>query len=268
MSSDAKVSNPTAEGKERLIRDVGFDRYFRPGTWAEYNRQFFDGLAVKYDATNALHSFGTKPAMDRAAVARLPIPEHGRVLDVCAGSGDISIGLARLHPGARVVGVDVSVPMLEVARRKAAGLENVEFVTGDAMRLPFPDASFDAAIISFGLRNITDIEAGLREMIRVVRPGGWISNIDQGKPSRRWFRALYQVYFYHVAPILGKIVFHRGEFNSFRYLPESNRYFPDQSQLAALFRRLGLEDVRIHEYWLGAVAQQVGRVPQADNGPA
>ncbi len=263
MNAADRDSRRPAEGKERLIRDVGFDRYFRPGTWAEYNRQFFDGLAAKYDATNALHSFGTKPAIDRAAVARLPVPPGGRVLDVCAGSGDISIAAARQHPDAQVVGVDVSVPMLDVARRKAAGLKNVEFVTADAMRLPFPDASFDAAIISFGLRNLTDIEAGLREMIRVVRPGGWISNIDQGQPSRRWFRALYRVYFYHIAPVIGKLVFHRGEFNSFRYLPESNRYFPDQTQLAALFRRLGLQEVQIHEHWLGAVAQEVGRISPA-----
>jgi len=249
------------EAKLRLIRDVGFDRHFKPGTWAEYNRQFFDGLAKKYDATNALHSFGTKPAIDRAACARIPLPPGARVLDVCAGSGDISIEIARTHPDARIVAVDASAPMLEVARRKAAGLANIEFMTGDALRLPFGDAAFDAAVISFGLRNLSDLQAGLREMMRVVRPGGHISNIDQGKPPNPLFRALYHAYFHHIAPVIGKLVFHRGEFNSFRYLPESNRYFPDQAGMAAIFRELGLEDYRAYDYWLGAVAQQVARVP-------
>ncbi len=255
------------QAKLRLIRDVGFDRYFKAGSWAEYNRQFFDGLAEKYDATNALHSFGTKPAIDRAACARIPLPPAARVLDVCAGSGDISIELARTHPDARIVAFDASAPMLQVARRKAAGLATIEFVTGDALHLPYPDAAFDAAVISFGLRNLADLEAGLREMMRVVRPGGYVSNIDQGKPSNPFFGALYRVYFHHIAPVIGKLVFHRGEFNSFRYLPESNKYFPDQAGMAAIFRTLGFEDYRSHDYWLGAVAQQVARVPARTGTP-
>jgi demethylmenaquinone methyltransferase/2-methoxy-6-polyprenyl-1,4-benzoquinol methylase len=116
-------------------------------------------------------------------------------------------------------------------------------------------------VISFGLRNLESLEAGLREMRRVTRPGGFVCNIDQGKPTNPLFRLGYEIHFKRIAPILGKLVFHMGEFNSFRYLPESNRYFPDQRALCSIFRDLGFVDVVNHDYWCGAVAQQVARVP-------
>ena len=248
------------EAKLRLIREVGFDRYFRAKSWAEYNRQFFDGLAEKYDATNVMHSLGTKGRIDRAAVSRLPIRPGDRVLDLCTGSGDIAILLAKA--GARVTAIDASSEMLRVARRKAAGfLNQIDFAEGDALALDFPDGSFDGAVISFGLRNLESLERGLAEMRRVVRPGGFVCNIDQGKPRNRVFSALYAVQFKRVAPLLGKVVFHRGEFNSFRYLPESNKYFPDQATLVRIFGSLGFADVVNHDYWFGAVAQQIARRP-------
>lgn len=252
------------EAKMRLIRDVGFDRHFEAKTWAEYNRKFFDGLAEKYDATNVMHSFGTKARIDRVAVSRLPLRQGDRVLDLCTGSGDIAILLARA--GARVTAIDASPEMLRVARRKAAGLEDrIDFGEGDALALGMPDGAFDGAVISFGLRNLESLERGLAEMRRVVRPGGFVCNIDQGKPRNRLFNALYEVQFKRIAPLLGKMVFHRREFNSFRYLPESNKYFPDQATLARIFESVGLTDVVNHDYWFGAVAQQVARRP-ADAG--
>lgn len=253
--------------KLRLIHDVGFDRHFKAATWAEYNRQFFDGLARKYDATNVMHSFGTKRAIDRAAVRRLPITPGMRILDLCTGSGDIAIELARLHPDVRIVGVDASREMLAVAAKKAGPLlERIEFVEGDALALDAPDNSFDGAIISFGLRNLSSLEAGLREMTRVVRPGGFLSNIDQGQPRGALFTLAYEIHFRRIAPILGKLLFHRGEFNSFRYLPESNKYFPSQVTLCAMLEELGLEQVTNHDSWCGAVAQQIAVRPNVRGG--
>jgi demethylmenaquinone methyltransferase/2-methoxy-6-polyprenyl-1,4-benzoquinol methylase len=253
------------EAKLRLIHEVGFDRHFKAGTWAEYNRQFFDALAPKYDATNVLHSFGTKGAIDRRAVGRLPLRPGDRVLDVCTGSGDIAILLARA--GASVTAIDASPEMLRVAQRKAGPLASrIRFLEGDALSLPFGDGAFDGAVISFGLRNLESLERGLSEMRRVVRPGGFCSNIDQGKPRRGLFNLLYEVQFKRIAPIVGKLVFHRGEFNSFRYLPESNRYFPDQAALCRLFEEVGFEDVANYDYWRGAVAQQVARTPLREKG--
>lgn len=255
------------KAKFRLIRDVGFDRHFRAGSWAEYNRQFFDGLAEKYDATNVMHSFGTKRGIDRAAVARLPIADASRIdgsriLDLCTGSGDIAIELARRNPTVRVVGLDASPAMLKVAAKKAAAYKDrIEFVQGDALHLPYPDRTFDGVIISFGLRNLSSLQAGLVEMKRVTKPGGWVCNIDQGQPKGALFRIAYNIHFRRLAPILGKLVFHRREFNSFRYLPESNRYFPDQDTLCRIMQDAGLESVRNYDYWRGAVAQQIARIP-------
>lgn len=251
--------------KLALIRDVGFARHFKARRWRDYNRMFFDGLAEKYDATNDLHSFGTKRRFDRIAVDRLPVGRGARLLDLCTGTADIAILLARKHPDARIVAVDASPRMLEVARRKAAAhLDQIDFREGDALALDFPDGYFDGAVISFGLRNLESLEAGLRELHRVVRPGGFVSNIDQGKPRNALFKMAYELHFKRLAPVIGKIVFHVGEFNSFRYLPESNRYFPDQDSLVRIFERIGFRDVANHDYWCGAVAQQVAIVGKSE----
>ena len=255
--------------KLRLIQDTGLARYYSASRWSEYNRQFFDGLAEKYDATNELHSLGTKSRFDRKAVARLPIQPGDRILDLCTGTGDIAILIAQRHPDVSIVGIDASPCMLEVAKRKAGALrERIDFRDGDALDLDVEDGAFDGAVISFGLRNLESLEAGLRELQRVVRPGGFVCNIDQGKPRSGVFRMIYDVHFKRVAPVIGKLVFHRGEYNSFRYLPESNRYFPDQATLGRIFRDLGYDDVRNHDYWYGAVAQQIAFVPTSDGSAA
>lgn len=247
-------------GKLRLLEDVGFKKYFQASTWSEYNKQFFDNLAKKYDATNALHSFGTKSVIDRKSIEKIDFPPNAKVLDVCAGSGDISIGIAEKYKDTQITALDASEPMLEIAKQKAKNLDNITYVVGDALNLPFADDSFDVAIISFGLRNLENIEKGLLEMQRVVKPGGYVVNIDQGKPSSSLFKMIYQLYFYNIAPLIGGMIFHRGEFNSFRYLPESNKYFPEQKKLVKIFENLGFSDVKNHDYWMGAVSQQIARV--------
>lgn len=249
------------QAKLQLIRDTGFDRHFQADTWAEYNKEFFNGLAEKYDATNELHSLGTKSRFDRLCVNRLPVNPGDRLLDLCTGSGDIAIELVRQYGDITVTAIDAAQNMLEVARRKARGsLNRISFEQGDALALPYPDNHFDGAVISFGLRNVERLDLGLKEMQRVVKPGGFVCNIDQGKPRNPLFNLIYTIQFKHVAPVLGKIIFHRGEYNSFRYLPESNKYFPDQITLSEIFRDMGFVNVQIYDYWFGAVSQQVARV--------
>ena len=254
------MNNHDNTKKNQLIKEVGFEKYFQAQTWEEYNKKFFDGLAEKYDATNILHSFGTKKVIDRKAIEKLSIPKNAKILDVCAGSGDISIRIATDYPDAQITAVDASEKMLEIAKRKAVGLTNIDYKVGDALQLPYPDNSFDLAIISFGLRNLTRLEDGLREMKRVVKEGGWVCNIDQGKPTNPFFKPIYHFHFYYIAPLLGKLIFHRGEFNSFRYLPESNKYFPSQENLVNIFKEIGFKNVQNFDYWCGAVAQQIGQV--------
>lgn len=247
--------------KNKLIKKVKFDKYFKADSWGEYNKQFFDNLAIKYDAANKLHAFGTKTKMDLQAIDNIPISKNAKILDVCTGTGDIALGIAEKFPDAEITGFDASEKMMEVGKQKAEALGvNISFQQGDATKLPFEDNSFDVAIISFGLRNLPTLEDGLKEMQRVVKPGGYVSNIDQGKPTNIPFHLLYKLYFCSIAPLIGKLVFHRGEFNSFKYLPESNKHFPNQKQLVRIFEELGFSSVKNYNFWIGAVAQQIAQV--------
>lgn len=246
--------------KNKLIKDVKFNKFFKAVSWDEYNKQFFDNLASKYDATNKLHAFGTKHKMDLSAIKKMNLAPDAKILDVCTGTGDIAISMASLFPNAEIIGVDVSEKMMEVAKEKGKSFSNISYQYADATKLPFEDNTFDAAIISFGLRNLIKIEDGLKELYRVVKPGGVVSNIDQGKPTNFLFSLIYKIYFCNIAPVLGKLIFHRREFNSFKYLPESNKYFPKQQELIELFKSLGFTDVQNYNYWVGAVAQQTAIV--------
>lgn len=251
-----------AAGKETLIQEVKFQNYFKGKNWEDLNRQFFDGLAPKYDRLNEVLSFGQHRAIKEKSIRRLPVRDGAKTLDLCTGSGDIALMLSRQCPGAHVTALDASSEMLTIARQKAEAITNIDFVQGDALKTGFADESFDGVFIGFGLRNLTDIDNGLAEMIRLIRPGGWVSVLDLGKPDGWIRRHLYALYFENVMPFLGKNIFHRGEFNSFEYLPKSNRHFPPPGEIADRMTRLGLEDVQVYDYLLGGISQQLGRKPE------
>jgi len=245
--------------KKKLIQKTGLDKFYKASSWADYNRQMFDKLAPKYDAGNVLHSFGTKWMYDRKAMEKIPFPPRPTILDLCTGSGDIAIHLAQTYPDSKIIALDASKEMIKLARTKAYHLKNIEFVEGDALALPFDNEMFDVVIISYGLRNLTNVEAGIKEMVRVTKRNGFVSSIDQGKPKNFLFNCIYKVYFYNIAPLIGKIVFHLGEYNTFRYLPESNKYFPHPKDLMLLFSNNGLNNVQNFDYLVGAIAQQLGQ---------
>jgi demethylmenaquinone methyltransferase/2-methoxy-6-polyprenyl-1,4-benzoquinol methylase len=246
------------ENKQKLISKM-FAKYFKANSWAEYNKAFFDSIAKKYDATNQFTSFGTKWILDKIVINKFKISENAKILDLCSGTCDIAIALAKKYPKSQITALDASVAMLEIGNKKIKKekLNNITTTIGDALNLPFLDNYFDLVIVSFGLRNLDNLELGLKEMKRVAKENSPIVNVEYGKPKFFLFKFLYWLYFQNIAPFLGKIIFHFNEFNSFRYLPESNKYFPNQEELCFIMKNLGFREVKNYNYFLGVVAQQV-----------
>lgn len=213
-------------------------------------RSMFDRIAGVYDLMNQVMTAGLHHRW-RARAADLAQAGPGRrVLDVATGTGDLAIELARR--GATVVGSDFSEGMLARAREKAP---QIDWELGDALALPYPDDSFDAATVGFGARNFSDLEAGLREMARVVRPGGRVVVLEITTPTRPPLSTFFRVWFDRVVPALGRLA---GDPQAYEYLPSSVRRFPAPAGLAETMRRAGLERIR----WIltagGIIALHVG----------
>ncbi|MFL5733458.1 MAG: class I SAM-dependent methyltransferase [Chloroflexia bacterium] len=222
---------------------------------ADYVGGMFGRIAHRYDLMNALMSFG-QDSMWRRYTAKQARPRPGALaLDVATGTGRIARELA--HKGARVLAVDFSPEMMLQGKREGIGLsEPVFFVGGDALSLPFPDATFDCVTTGFAMRNVTDIPAAFREMCRVVKPGGRVVCLEVGRPRWPVARALHAIYTGKVVPLLGRLVV--GDADAYTYLPNSMRKFPPPRELAGIMRNSGLRDVRFKQLTFGAVAVHVG----------
>lgn len=224
----------------------------------------FAGIAGRYDLLNHLLSGNTDKRWRRLVAEELrPSLKQGALaLDVACGTGDLSLTLLAAGE-ARVVGLDFCRPMLEIARGKAeGGGARVPFVEGDALRLPFADEVFDVATIAFGLRNLSSVEEGLRELLRVIRPGGRVAVLEFSTPVVPGFRALFQFYFTRVLPRIGGMV--SGSRGAYEYLPDSVSKFPDQGRLAALMRETGFEAVGYRNLTGGIAALHTGTRPKHD----
>jgi demethylmenaquinone methyltransferase/2-methoxy-6-polyprenyl-1,4-benzoquinol methylase len=211
-------------------------------------RTMFDRIAPVYDAMNRVMTAGLDRRWRRATVAAVVRPGD-RVLDAACGTGDLAVAAKRA--GADVVGLDFSPAMLERARRKDAG---IEWVQGDALALPFPDASFDAATIGFGVRNLDDLAAGLRELRRVLRPGGRLGVLEITRP-RGPLRVFYSLWFDRIVPLLGKVLPGGA---AYAYLPASVRRFPPPDELAQLLEESGFASVSYRLFAGGIVALHTG----------
>jgi demethylmenaquinone methyltransferase/2-methoxy-6-polyprenyl-1,4-benzoquinol methylase len=213
-------------------------------------RSMFDRISPVYDAMNRTMTMGLDQRWRRAAVAAIVRPGD-RVLDICCGTGDVAV--AALRAGGRVTGLDFSERMLERARRKSA---EVEWVQGDALALPFEDDSFDAATAGFGVRNLDDLERGLVELRRVLRPGGRVAILEITRPSGL-LAPFYRLWFDGLVPLLGRLL---PGGSAYTYLPASVRRFPGPEELAGLLRAAGFEEVRWKTFAGGIVALHIGVV--------
>jgi demethylmenaquinone methyltransferase/2-methoxy-6-polyprenyl-1,4-benzoquinol methylase len=213
-------------------------------------RRMFDRIAPVYDAMNRVMTAGLDRRWRRLAAEAVVRPGDG-VLDACCGTGDLAIAGARA--GGVVTGLDFSERMLERARRKAP---EIEWVQGDALALPFENGSFDAATVGFGVRNLDDLEAGLRELARVLRPGGRVAVLEITRP-RGLLRPFFRFWFDGVVPLLGKVLPGGA---AYTYLPASVRRFPGPEDLGALMERAGFRDVAWRMLAGGIVALHTGGV--------
>lgn len=213
--------------------------------------ELFTSIASRYDLINDLQSFGLHRIWKRRLV-RLARPRSGdAALDLCCGTGDVALALARC--GAETVGLDFTESMLAVATQRLDA-ENrklplsapplpARFVRGDALKIPFPEASFDIVTISYGLRNLADLDGGLREMMRVVRPGGRILVLDFGKPGNALWRGIYFSYLRRIVPVMGRVF--SGDRETHGYILESLNHYAAQKGVALKMEGLGLTGVKI-----------------------
>ncbi len=235
----------TVSGQEKVRRVMGV----------------FSSVASQYDIMNDLMSGGMHRLWKRAMIARAAIGSGSRVLDVAAGSGDIAIGLAnKMGPAGRVILTDLNGPMLQEGARRVidAGLlpGRADCIQSDGTRLAFADNSFDCVTIAFGIRNFLDIEAGLAEFHRVLKPGGQFICLEFSRPVLPGLDVIYDAYSFNMIPLIGEKV--TGDRASYQYLVESIRRFPDQQRFAKLIANAGFELVKHTNMSGGIVALHRG----------
>lgn len=227
-------------------------------------RGMFGAIAPRYDLLNHVLSLNIDRHWRTRTTKLVPPVGTDPILDLCTGTGDLAFAYDRAAEGkVEIVGADFCAPMLaravaKAAKRGAAG--RIKFVEADAQKLPFPDDTFQIVCVAFGLRNVTDTDRGLAEMVRVAKPGGRVAVLEFSKPRDRVFGPLYRFYFRSILPRVGQIV-SRSPDDAYSYLPASVLAFPDYEALTAKMEQHGLRDAVYHPMTFGIATLYVGTKP-------
>ncbi|WP_453995410.1 demethylmenaquinone methyltransferase [Bacillus nitroreducens] len=219
----------------------------------------FEKIYKNYDQMNSVISFQQHKAWRKDTMKRMNVQKGASALDLCCGTADWTIALAeKVGPSGKVIGLDFSKNMLKIGQEKVDNLKlkQVELVHGNAMELPFEDNTFDYVTIGFGLRNVPDYMTVLKEMHRVVKPGGKVVCLETSQPTMFGFRQLYFFYFRFIMPIFGRIF--AKSYQEYSWLQESARDFPGMKELENMFREAGLTNIEVKPYTLGVAAMHLG----------
>ena len=235
LNSISKNADEAYFGYERISTEAKTDRVI----------QHFNSVARHYDFMNTLLSFGIHYAWKRTAVRMLKLAPGDRVRDVCGGTGDLAILAARaIGPAGQVAIYDINRAMIEAGLHKAVNTEiqtRLWHVQGNAECISFPDRHFDAAMVGFGIRNVTQMKNGFEEMYRVLKPDGKLMCLEFSKPTWPVFRWLYDFYSFYIMPFLGELIV--GSRKAYTHLPESIRMFPLPDELSELLENIGFSKV-------------------------
>lgn len=217
----------------------------------------FEAISEDYDKMNAVISFNQHKKWRTDMMAKMNVQPGEQALDVCCGTGDWTVALAEaVGPSGKVIGLDFSQNMLDAGRPKLNQHPHASLVQGNAMALPYPDNSFDFVTIGFGLRNVPDYDQVLREMYRVLKPGGMAACLETSQPEMPGYRQLFKFYFKFIMPVFGKVF--AKSYDEYSWLQESANDFPGRKQLAQMFVNAGFKDVSYKGYSGGAAAGHIG----------
>lgn len=228
--------------------------------------EMFDSIAPSYDfmntmMTGGLHVYWRNRALKMAG-AMLPKEDLKTVLDVACGTGDVTFRLHELFPDAHITGLDLSPGMLKIADKKLSAMDesarnNITFIEGDSLHMPFADDTFDMITVAYGVRNFERLEEGYREMRRVLKPGGVLCVIELSEPANAPVRSLYRLYSRHVIPVLGRLVSH--DTRAYSYLPESIAACPQRGEMTSMMERAGFKEATYKSLTMGVITIYIGK---------
>jgi demethylmenaquinone methyltransferase / 2-methoxy-6-polyprenyl-1,4-benzoquinol methylase len=228
-----------------------------PPDKAKYVQHMFGRIAPRYDLMNRLMTGGQDLRWRREMIRSAGLPSGGKLLDIAAGTGDVTIEALKLRPDIGLaVAADVTMEMIQQGKQRSAG-RSIRWLGGDCLSLPFPDGAFDAVMSAFLMRNVTDIRRALQEQVRVTRPGGKVLVMDIPRPPQSLWGRLFRFYFHRLVPLLGLLV--SGQREAYTYLPNSADAFLEPGELAAEMSRAGLSRVGYRHFMLGTVALHEGQ---------